>query len=82
MLFFADVFIEKNQSHEKQVNGAANGRMRAYRFPGCFHTGAPVDVVEDQDRRCMRFWQYLVKVSHRGLFLVIAVNKGQVNPGQ
>ena len=73
---------EKYDPELKKVHTQAHIGMRMDFRPGFFHTGAPVNVIEDQDRSGMFFFKRHLKIPERRLLGMIAVEIHEVHAFQ
>lgn len=81
MLLLPEFLPEENKAEKKNINGAFYLRVQFDLFPGLFHFGAPVNIIEDQNSMLIACGYQLPEVTDGWLIAVIAVNIGKVNKG-
>src|ERR1700756_1908755 len=81
VLLYFEVFSLKNEAYKKQIDGEKDAGVGFYCVPGCFHFGAPMDVVENEGGAFGHVREEGVEIMKGGFKPVVAVDKGEVDGG-
>ena len=79
MLFHFELGPEKDNTEIEEIDRKHNRRMLFNFIPCRFHARAPVNVVENQNRRAGSFLQQCVEVCKGGFVPVIGIDECKIN---